>query len=464
MKNRLLFILSTLAIMLLVVSQAAWVRQLIQRDKDRFAMELKQTLQNVVAFSLSKEVSGGLDQLNIELVPLDPAHIPENAVVKGSFDTKEYQSEKDLGNFLVGVFAEDLLEENKIPLEPIDSLFRKEFAPYSEIAAYRMRILKQDSVMREIYAGEKAQSALNDTTTGVNVKIPIGKTGIYAYTAHVIFKPTVFTRRLRSIAALSAITVIVISLLLWYQLVQIRKRSNELEAHKKAVRGIVHDLKSPLSYVYTLLGVFEKGEQNPDRKNMLLTSKTRVKYLSDKIEVLLSALKNKSHALHMQPEQYDFTRRCEEIMEELQVIYKDKNIQYSIEPAAGVTLKVDPAYFDGCVRNLLDNAVKYADNNPVLHITTTHEENKTILSFADNGKGIAEKDRKKIFTEFYRSDKNPSVKNHGVGLAFTRQIVRAHSGKILLKSEPGKGSVFTIVFPDKFGWIEIESGKNKQST
>ncbi len=447
MKNRLLFILSTLAIMLLVVSQAAWVRQLIQRDKDRFSIELKQTLQNVVAFSLSKEVSGGLDQLNIELVPLDPAHIPENAVVKGSFDTKEYQSEKNLGNFLVGVFAEDLLEENKIPLEPIDSLFRKEFAPYSEIAAYRMRILKQDSVMREIYAGEKAQSALNDTTTGVNVKIPIGKTGIYAYTAHVIFKPTVFTRRLRSIAALSAITVIVISLLLWYQLVQIRKRSNELEAHKKAVRGIVHDLKSPLAYVFTMLGSLENAEDDEVRKKKYITGKNRVKHLTEKIEMLLTTLKSDRKKLYIERKTYNITFRCREIMEELKVIYRAKNVYYTIRPEDDTIIKVDPVYFEGCVRNLLDNAVKYAGDNVRIDISLILKNNKFYLSITDNGQGISAREQKSIFREFYRTQKSPSLKNHGVGLAFSQQIVHAHSGKILLDSVLGHGSTFTIVLP-----------------
>ena len=460
MRKNALTLLSVVAIALLVISQAVWVRQLIQRDKERFAMELKQTLQNIVAFSLSKEVSGNLNELRFELAPVNPKEIPPNAIVKGSFDTKEYQSDRNLGNFLVGVFAEDLLSENKIPLEPIDSLFRKEFSHYSEIAAYNMRIQKQDSVMREIYAGERATSALNDTTAGVTVKIPMGKTNTYLYTAHVVFKPTVFTQRLRSIAALSAIAVILISLLLLYQLMQLRKKTNELDAHKRAVRGIVHDLKSPLSYVYTLLGMFESSEQNTDKKNLLSTSKARVKYLSDKIEVLLSALKNKSHALHIQLQPYDFTTRCREIMEELQVIYKEKHIRYSLDPPAGITLMVDPAYFDGCVRNLLDNAVKYSGDKPVVNVSASVEKDKTILTFADNGKGIDPKDRKKIFAEFYRSNNSSSIKNHGVGLAFTKQIVRAHSGKITLRSKPGQGSVFTIVLPDKSGLAGIERIKS----
>lgn len=451
MKQKYLPILSVIAIVLLVFSQVVWVRQLIERDKQRFRMELDQTLQNVVAFSLSKAIgnTGGSSEQNIELIPLDPSKIPEGAVIKGSFDTKEYQSGKNLGNFLVGVFAEDLLQENKVPLEPIDSLFRKEFPHYTEIEAYSMSIRHTDSLMRELHVGEKALAVIKDTTSGVRVNIPIGKSGAYSYNANVVFKPTVFTQRMLSVTVLSAAAVVLISLLLLYQLIQLRRKTNELEAHKKAVRGIVHDLKSPLAYVYTMLGIFEKTEAAAEKKNMLSTSKTRVKYLSDKIDVLLSAFKQKDYTfqIHLQP--YEFTTRCREIMEELSVIHIGKHIGFSIEPPTNVLLMVDPAYFDGCVRNLLDNAVKYAPDDPFITVTAALDDKQTVLSFTDNGRGMDKKEQKKVFREFYRTEPSSTIKNHGVGLAFVKQVVRAHGGKITLQSTPGKGSVFTIYLPEK---------------
>lgn len=288
MKTKLLSILSAFAILLLVFSQAVWVRQLIERDKARFEMELNQTLQNVIAFSLSREI-GKSNQQNFELIPLNPSNLPPGAIIKGSFDTKEYQSGKNLGNFLVGVFAEDLLEENKVRLELMDSLFRKEFPYYDEIAAYKMEIRKNDSVMRSLHVGENAETMV--AGKGVTIGVPLGKTGTFTHITRAVFKPTVFTQRLLSASVLSAVAVVLISLLLLYQLLQLRRKTSELEAQKKTVRGMVHDLKSPLAYVYTLLGMVEKTEKDLRRKDMLLTSKTRVKYLSDKIEMLLSAIK-----------------------------------------------------------------------------------------------------------------------------------------------------------------------------
>lgn len=449
MKRNILILFSAAAIALLIVSQIVWVQQLVERDKQRLETELKQTLESIVAFCLSRQVSGNLDNLNFEMKPADPGTIPQNAVIKGSFDTKEYSSDKNLGNFLVGVFAEDLLQENKIPLEPIDSLFRKEFAFYPEIAAYSMSIEKNDSTMRDRYVGQHARTVLKDTANGVNILIPIGKTGKYRYHAQVVFRPTIFTQRLRSAVAFSAIAIILISILLIYQLAGLKRQANELEAHKHAVTGIVHDLKSPLAYVYTLLSVFEKNEPGDQKKEMFSRAKARVKYLSNKIEVLLSAMKSKDQSLRICREPYNFTSRCREIMEELRVIYNGKDIAYSIEPQEEVILSADPVYFDACVRNLLDNAVKYSGDKPYIKISAVGDDRYIYLSFADNGKGIAKKDQKKIFHEFYCADKSSSLKNHGIGLAFTRRIVQAHSGKIAVESSVGEGSVFTILLPKK---------------
>lgn len=450
MKNKFLFILSIVAILLLVLSQAVWVRQLIERDKARFEMELNQTLQSVIAFSLSKEVSGNLGSLGFQMRPANPEEIPPNTVVRGSFDTKEYQSGKNLGNFLVGAFAEDLLAENKVRLELMDSLFRKEFSHYTEIAAYKMEILKNDSAMRSVYGGENAETVLSDSAKGVVISVPLGKTGTYAHKTQVVFKPTVFTQRLLSVAVLSAVAVMLICCLLLYQLMRLRKITNQLEAQQKAVRGIVHDLKSPLAYVYTLLGMFEKTEQNFERKTMLHTSKTRVKYLSDKIEMLLSVIKSQTKKLQIHPQPYPFTKRCREIMEELQIIYSDKIISYEIEPSSSVVLMVDPIYFDGCVRNLLDNAVKYAGDSPLVKITIIPAAKETVeIAFADNGPGMDAKEVKRVFSDFYRGSGSSSLKSHGVGLAFTKQVVRAHSGKITVQSNPGEGSVFTITLPNE---------------
>jgi len=134
-------------------------------------------------------------------------------------------------------------------------------------------------------------------------------------------------------------------------------------------------------------------------------------------------------------------------MDELQVVYNNKQVQFAIEPSKEVIIKADPVYFDCCVRNLLDNAVKYSDDSPIVNVRIDKDNKNVHLFFEDYGQGITVKNKKRVFHEFYRANEEPSVKNHGIGLAFVKQIVRAHSGKILVESTSGKGCKFTIILP-----------------
>ena len=127
---------------------------------------------------------------------------------------------------------------------------------------------------------------------------------------------------------------------------------------------------------------------------------------------------------------------------------KDITITTEIAPDASIIF-VDPFYFNSCLRNLLENAIKYSDNTPVITITAKKEKNNIVIAIADRGQGIPKKEQRKIFDDFYRSPHQSTEKGHGIGLSTVQQIVKAHRGKIKLKSEEDKGSVFMIIIPHK---------------
>ena len=124
MRKYILLVVCKNVVVLLFFSQTMWVQLLIKRDKERFEMQLTQTLLNITSFCLSNEIAGKLEELSFEISPIHPDEINPDEIVKGSFDTKEFKSDKNIGSFLVGAYAEDLLDANNIPLEPFDSLFR----------------------------------------------------------------------------------------------------------------------------------------------------------------------------------------------------------------------------------------------------------------------------------------------------------------------------------------------------
>ena len=117
-------------------------------------------------------------------------------------------------------------------------------------------------------------------------------------------------------------------------------------------------------------------------------------------------------------------------------------------PDEGPAVKADREALPQALWNLLDNAVKYSGQSPVVRIEV-EAGNPVAIRVRDRGFGILPSERGRILRKFVRgsSAKACGVKGTGIGLAMVKHIVDAHAGKVLVESEPGKGSTFTILLP-----------------
>jgi len=97
--------------------------------------------------------------------------------------------------------------------------------------------------------------------------------------------------------------------------------------------------------------------------------------------------------------------------------------------------------------NLISNAIKYSGDIKYLAITTSLENNYAVIHVSDKGIGISPKEQKEIFKTFYRSKNIKTQVGTGLGLSIVNHIMKAHRGKIKLKSSPGKGSTFSLFLP-----------------
>ena len=115
-------------------------------------------------------------------------------------------------------------------------------------------------------------------------------------------------------------------------------------------------------------------------------------------------------------------------------------------------VEVDQMHFTNIIHNLLDNAVKYRqdDRPPQLSISTSNPNDKTLqIKFKDNGIGIKKEDLKRIFEKFYRvpTGNRHDVKGFGLGLAYVKKMIEIFKGSITVESDYGKGSTFIITLP-----------------
>ena len=99
--------------------------------------------------------------------------------------------------------------------------------------------------------------------------------------------------------------------------------------------------------------------------------------------------------------------------------------------------------------NLLENAIKYSSNEPKIHVLLNQEDDRILLSIADNGIGISDKEKKKIFEKFYRvgNEDTRQTKGTGLGLYIVNQIIKAHHGQIRVLDNQPKGTIFRIILP-----------------
>jgi two-component system, OmpR family, phosphate regulon sensor histidine kinase PhoR len=126
---------------------------------------------------------------------------------------------------------------------------------------------------------------------------------------------------------------------------------------------------------------------------------------------------------------------------------KSVDVQLSCEDDLSGT--IDATLLEQAVVNLLDNAVKYSPENSTIRIEALTADNEIQIRFTDQGMGIAKKHLPRLFERFYRVDKARSRKlgGTGLGLAIVKHIAQAHGGRVIVESELGQGSTFTLHLP-----------------
>jgi signal transduction histidine kinase len=127
-----------------------------------------------------------------------------------------------------------------------------------------------------------------------------------------------------------------------------------------------------------------------------------------------------------------------------------RGYRVELNGAAGLpTIHADRESLARVFWNLLDNAVKYSPDNRTVWVDLSDVNRRLAVRVRDRGVGIPVAEQKEIFRKFVRgaASKNASVQGTGVGLAMASRIVAAHGGEISVESQPGEGSVFTVLLP-----------------
>ncbi len=340
---------------------------------------------------------------------------------------------------------DDALKKGKpINLRTLDSLFIESSKPDFD---YRFLTYDQNKVLID------SMGNLDNNNPVYSSKLyPLGSQGLQYLQIKADIPMSDFIKQQILTLSLSASLMLIALLCLYFQLVGIKKRTELLLKREASVNGTIHDLKAPLNSIITMLSWFKMSELNPEKKKAIENSQMGVKHLVYNIESLLISAREDRQKIILNKTIVNIPALVETVKEELDLLYlgKPHTIEMINELSADITVFADSMYIENVIRNLIENSLKYSDDNVIVKVIMSVINNKLQISVKDNGWGIEPQHRKKLFTQFYQVPRNEeqTQKGHGIGLAQARYIITEHGGEIKMTSgENNKGCVFTFTLP-----------------
>jgi signal transduction histidine kinase len=217
------------------------------------------------------------------------------------------------------------------------------------------------------------------------------------------------------------------------------------------VSAVSHEFRTPLTSMRQFTEMLVDNENLPTEKRQAyyLAQERATHRLSRLVESLLDFGRMEAGARPYRLERLDVGWLVKNVVEEFKQETDSKSlvIECSV-PQDGPIMNGDPESLAQALWNLLDNAVKYSSGVPNISIEV-EAENQVAIHVRDQGLGISPSEKNRIIGKFVRgsSAKALGIKGTGIGLAMVKHIVEAHGGKVLIDSELGKGSTFTILLP-----------------
>ena len=236
--------------------------------------------------------------------------------------------------------------------------------------------------------------------------------------------------------------------------INMRKIENEKENVKSLVTDISHQLKTPLANVElynTLLA--EEGISDEERLEFLETEGIAIEKLKMLVDSLINISRLEADMISIDKKEENLKECIESAISSVKADAAKKNITIKNEIKEDCILAIDRKWTTEAIFNLLDNAVKYTAPNGKIRLSLDNGINYFALNIEDNGIGIDTNEYNDIFKRFYRS-RNDIVQNEkgsGVGLYLVRKIMNLQDGNVMVSSEKGKGSTFTLYFSKSKG-------------
>lgn len=227
--------------------------------------------------------------------------------------------------------------------------------------------------------------------------------------------------------------------------VKIKDLDKEKENIKELVTDISHQLKTPLASLklYNSL-LLEEDLDEEDRTEFLKTSSMSINKLQSLIESLVNISRLETSMISIKKENKNIKSTIIKAIESAKPKAINKCISINLNDFDDKIVPHDSKWTEECIFNILDNAVKYTNLKGKIDIYVQDAINFIRIDIKDNGIGIDKNEFNNIFKRFYRSEEVQELEGSGVGLYLSRKILESQGGNIIVSSQKGEGSKFSL--------------------
>jgi two-component system phosphate regulon sensor histidine kinase PhoR len=234
---------------------------------------------------------------------------------------------------------------------------------------------------------------------------------------------------------------------------QLIKQKQISEIKTDFINNMTHEFKTPIATINLALDAIKNPKIIEDKEKVqryLQMIRDENKRMHAQVENVLRISKLERKELEISKEPTNVHDIIEDAIEHVNLIIEDRGgtIRVNLD-AKRNTILLNDVHFTNVMVNILDNAIKYSPETPVIEVSTENVKDFILIKIKDYGAGMSKIAQKRIFEKFYREHTGDlhNVKGHGLGLAYVKRIIDDHNGQIFVESEKGKGSTFTIKMP-----------------
>jgi two-component system phosphate regulon sensor histidine kinase PhoR len=247
--------------------------------------------------------------------------------------------------------------------------------------------------------------------------------------------------------------VILIFAFFAFSLSIIIKQRKLSEVRNDFINNMTHELKTPIATIGLSSEMLMKNDLSNDPEKIKRYAGIiykENKRLENQVERVLNVAKLDKDKVVLTKSSINIHELLQEVKDNFEFNRSEKGGLIEMElNATDETIRADEVHFSNVLYNLIDNAVKYCEVEPLIRIKTRNEQKNFVIEIADNGIGIPREDISQIFDKFFRvhTGNRHDVKGFGLGLYYVKIILEAHKGTVDVKSAIGKGTTFILKIP-----------------